>query len=266
MTSHPASWTVEQREVIDLDEVREVRIRLIGGDVAVTAAAGPAHLEVERVHGEPVVVRYEEGTLTVSYDLDWERWDRWVPLRRQEALVALTVPPNTSIDLGLVSASTAVRGVEGPVRAKTVSGDVTLDDLGGDVDVRTVSGDVDGRSVRGRLAANSVSGDLIVAEARCPEVRAKAVSGDVTLDLAVDPPGRYEVNTLSGDVALRFDREPDLVVSVTTMSGRIDSAFPIDSERGPVGRRVSGRLGDGKGELRVKTMSGRVALVGPVRA
>ena len=257
------TWTVDEREVLDLDEVREVRIRLIGGDVAVTAGEGPAHLEVERVHGEPVVIRLDDGILRISYDIEWDRWDRWVPPRRQEAIVALTVPAHVPVDIALVSASTAVRGIDGPVRAKTVSGDVTLDDLAGDLDVHTVSGDVDGRAVRGRLTANSVSGDLIVADARCPEVRAKAVSGDVTLDLTVDPEGRYDLNTLSGDVALRFDREPDLDVNVATMSGRIDSAFRVDTEGGPVGRRASGRIGAGGAALRVKTLSGRVALIGP---
>jgi hypothetical protein len=266
MTTERGMWTVDDREVLDLDDVREVRIRLIGGDVAVTAAEGPSHLEVERVHGEPVIVRLDGGVLTISYDLEWERWDRWVPLRRQEAVVELTAPAHVTVDVGLVSAPLAIRGVDGPVRAKTVSGDVLLDDLAGDVDVNTVSGDVDGRAVRGRLTAGSVSGDLIVADARCPEVKAKAVSGDVTLDLTVEGKGRYDVNTLSGDVALRFDREPDVDVSVATMSGRIDSAFPIDAERGPVGRRLSGRLGSGGGDLRVKTLSARVALIGPVRA
>jgi hypothetical protein len=91
------------------------------------------------------------------------------------------------------------------------------------------------------------------------------VSGDLTLDLDLDPSGHYELGTLSGNVALRMDDEPDVDVSVTTMAGRVDSDFPIKSDRGPIGRRFSGRVGSGGADLRIKTLSGRVALLGRAR-
>ena len=266
-------WEIDDLTTLDIgEEVRAVRVRLIGGDVAVTAGPGPAQVEAERIHGRPIEVTIDNGVLTVGYDDDWssgdwwDRLDRLTCIGRDEAGVVITVPAATEVEVSVVSARLAVRGLEGRVRARSVSGGITLDDLDGDVDVNTASGDVDARALAGRLRSTTVSGELTLAAGRCPALEARAVSGDLVVDLALDRHGRYELGTVSGDVAVRVDdEEPDLNLSVSTMSGRIDSAFPLEGDRGRVGRRAWGRVGEGGADLRVKTLSGSVTLVGPGR-
>ena len=264
------TWEIDDHRTIELEgEVDEVRVRLLAGDVAVTAAEGPATVDVERLHGRSVQVSFEDGVLRIGYERDrdgWDTWDRLTSIGRDEAAVAVTVPASVTADVNALSARLAVRGIQGRVHAKSLSGDVVLDDLQGDVDVNTASGDVDARGLTGRLRSSTVSGELTLASGRCPTLEARAVSGDRTLDLTLDRSGRYDVGTVSGDVAVRVDADdPDLEVSVSTMSGRIDSTFPLHKERGPIGRRLWGRIGEGSADMRVKTLSGRVTLLGPGR-
>jgi hypothetical protein len=256
------TWTVEGREELEFPTLREVRLRLSAGDVAITAGPPPARLEVVRRHGRPVVVVEDDGFLDIAYDAgdDWERWAR---MRRDEAQVVLTAPPDTELDLAALSATVVVGGFSGEVRASSVSGDVALDDLAGKVRVRTVSGDVDARGLNGPLRTETVSGDLAVAQGHCPSVRAKAVSGDVTLDLTLEPSGDYEFNTLSGDVLLRVNEGAGVDIRAASMSGRIKAEFPLEHQRGFIGQRAEGSVGDGSARLRVKTLSGKVALVRP---
>ena len=253
-------WKVSDELDIDLAEVDKVVVRVVAGDVTVTAGSSP-HLHVRRENGADVSVELNHGTLFISQPesemAPIERlWKYVTEGRRHRCRVHITAPPSAQIDLTSVSADIVASGFEGGSKVKSVSGDVTLSDLKHEVDVKTVSGEIAARSIAAGLKLKTVSGDIGVADGACRWVDAKTVSGDVLLDLDLDPQGTYDVTTVSGDVGVRTSAEPSVAVDATTVSGRVVSDFGLDWDGRPGRKHINQTIGDGGARLWVKTVSG----------
>jgi hypothetical protein len=261
-----ATWTIEGPQRLVFDQVQRLRVRTIRGNVSVVGIDDQPRLEVTDIRGKPPVVRYEGGELEVGYD-DWRRqgvlsWllDRWK--WRRHAVVAVAVPRDCRVDLGVASAGVVVSGLHAPVSVRVVSGDITLADLAGPVDAETVSGSVDAHAVADKLRMRTVSGDLTLVEGSGATVHAQTVSGTVTCDVAAAAAGDIRLSTVSGDVVIRMPDSSDLAVTLQTTSGQISSAFDQLRRSGGHGmQRLEGRLGAGSGRLWANTTSGHVALL-----
>jgi len=140
-----------------------------------------------------------------------------------------------------------------------------------------VSGDVDIRGLRGPVDARSVSGDVHVSSSG--EVEAASVSGDVFASLGRIPSDGLEFRSVSGNVTLELPANVDADFHARTLSGEIDSDFPLtiggrEGRRGRdadddddggfvrvrVGHNMRARLGRGGPALNVTTVSGDVNL------
>ncbi|MDP9101055.1 MAG: DUF4097 family beta strand repeat-containing protein [Actinomycetota bacterium] len=260
-------WEITEPQTIELDTVSSLRLRIVEGDVSVTATDGPARLEVHSLTGAPLQVDQVDGVLTVTYkDLSWGGILDWITgggSRKRNVSLAVAVPADCAVELGTVSADAVVSGVTRPTNVRTVSGEITLDGLGGDISARTVSGNVESLGLAGELSFETVSGDLTVASGTCSKLMAKTVSGDVMVSVEVESGGRVAVVTVSGDVVLRLPAATaGASVRVDSVSGQLTSAFDgVTTSRTPGRRRLEGVVGDGRGALRVKTVSGDVDLL-----
>lgn len=269
-------WTVSEPEKITIEEpVGTLHVRIIGGEVNVVAAEGPARLEVTELDGEPLLVSLENGVLTVAYkDLNWGEFSETVKSvqsvkqffaslrRKRTAVVSLAVPAGSEVKVGTVSADVTVSGISGRVGVHGASGETTLVGLSGRTDANTVSGNVDAQSVSGELRVHSVSGHLTVVAGTADRVQAKSVSGAVTLDLDVETAADISVTTVSGPVGVRLPSLADTRVEAGTTSGDISSTFEELTVGGTWGaRKLSGQLGSGTGKLQVTTVSGAVTVL-----
>jgi hypothetical protein len=253
-------WKVSDELEIDLTEVEKVVVKMVAGDLTVAAGTAP-HLYVRRESGSNISVELNHGTLTIAQPelkvAPIERlWKYVTEGRRHRCTVAITAPPSATIDLTTVSADVIASGFTAGSKVKTVSGDVTLSGLQHEVDVKTVSGEVEAKAIAAGLKLKTVSGDIAVADGACRWVDAKTVSGDVLLDLDLDPQGTYDITTVSGNVGLRTTSEPNVAVDATTVSGRVVSDFGLDWDRSPGRKRLVQTIGDGGARLWVKTVSG----------
>ncbi|MFC7219877.1 DUF4097 domain-containing protein [Streptomyces polyrhachis] len=261
-------WTAEDAPIDTL------KVRLVSGAVNIVGSSTPgARLEVRDIKGPPLRVSREQGTLTVAYeDLSWHGFLGWLDgggsplahrMRRRRATVSLVVPAGTRVEVGVVDAAAVVSRIAGPVEVRSVSGDATLVGIAGEVRAGTVSGRVEAQAVSGDLSFNSVSGELTVIDGGSAQVRAASVSGDILVDLV--PAARaaeVTVNSVSGDAALRLPESADLEVEAHTTGGPVSVAFEGLDVSGRWGaRQVSGRIGRGRGKVRVTTVSGAVALL-----
>lgn len=261
-------WRIESPQSIDLEGVRRLEVRLVSGSVDVVgrtedAESGNAQVEVTQVDG-PLVVTLAEGVLTVQHErLTWGGLLDWVGNRKARAVVSISVPADCPVELGVVSADAVVSGISAARTAvKSVSGDVTLDGVRSDISARTVSGDLETRQLAGSLSFSTVSGDLTVVDGSSDTVKAETVSGDVTLDVELEPGGRIDVSSVSGDVTVRMPGSTGMRVEFRTMSGSLDSAFDgLSSERKPGSSKLRGQVGTGDGRFTVKTVSGDVTLL-----
>ncbi|MER8183679.1 DUF4097 family beta strand repeat-containing protein [Kitasatospora sp. NPDC094015] len=269
-------WTVSEPDRISFDEpVKTLHVRIIGGEVNVVAADGPALLEVTALDGEPLQVTLEEGVLTVAYkDLSWHDFGETVKSvqsvksffaslrRKRSAAVSLAVPAGVEVKVGTVSAEATVSGISGNVGAHSASGGATLVGLSGKVLANTVSGDVDAQRVAGELKVNTVSGAITLVAGAAERILANSVSGAVTLDLDVTTPTDIKVSTVSGQVGVRLPSLADAKVEAGTTSGDISSTFEELRVSGTWGaKRLSGQLGSGTGKLQVNTVSGPVTVL-----
>lgn len=260
------TWEISEPRTIDLDDVRTLRLRIVAGDVSVTATDGPARLEVHAIKGVPLSVTLDDGVLTVTYeDVSWGGILGFLiggRRHQREVSLALALPPGCDVQLGTVSASAVVSGITKPVSVRSVSGEITLDGIGGEITAKTVSADVEALALAGQLRFDTVSGDLTVASGQARSLVAKTVSGDITLAVGLDEGGDIDVKSVSGDVAIRLPETAGAKVRVESVSGQLHSEFSeLQTERGPGQRRLDGALGDGSGALRIRTVSGDVDLL-----
>src|SRR5829696_4911290 len=182
--------------------------------------------------------------------------------QRRKAVLTLAVPRDCRVELKVVSASLMVGGLRAPVDAHTVSGEITLTGLRGPVEAESVSGPVQASGVTGDLSARTVSGDLTVAEGGGGSVRAKTVSGAVTIDLLASGDRDINLSSVSGDLTVRLPETSDLQVKLQSTSGQVSSAFEqLARDRTPGRYTAWGRLGAGTGRLRAASTSGHVALL-----
>ncbi|MFF3640282.1 DUF4097 domain-containing protein [Streptomyces sp. NPDC002564] len=263
-----SEWSVAEPRKLTFDApVTALHVRVVNGMVNVVGTdEGSARLEVSEIEGPPLRVTQEGGTLTVAYDdLPWKGFLKWLDRKgwRRSAVVSLAVPAATRVEVGVVGAGAMVSGIAGHAEVKGVTGDTTLLGLAGPVRADTVSGSLEAQGVTGDLRFNSVSGSLTVVEAAGSSVRADSVSGSMIVDL--DPAGsRTDValTSVSGEIAIRLPHPADAEVEVDTASGSVSNAFEDLRVGGQWGaKRITGRLGTGRGRLKATTVSGSIALL-----
>ena len=258
-----SQWKIDTPTTMEFDEVTGLRVRLIGGSVAVVAGEGTSTLEVSHLEGDPLQVTFQDGMLTIAHEnLSWEGLLKWLRPQRHAATVTVSVPRKTPAQVGVVNAAAVVSGIGSRTSVKSVSGGITLDGVTGEVDANTVSGALEAQGINGTLSFSTVSGDLTLAEGWLERLDANMVSGDVTADVDLDPLGGLNVNTVSGEVVLRLPAEADAQVNLHSVSGDVRSEFAeLRRSSAPASRSVSGSLGAGSGHVSVTTMSGRVMLL-----
>ncbi|MDH6112764.1 hypothetical protein P3T36_002483 [Kitasatospora sp. MAP12-15] len=269
-------WTISTADKIVIEEpVTDLHVRIVGGAVNVVAAEGPARLEVTELEGEPLQVTLAEGVLTVSYaNLDWNDFgDKLKSVesvkhflsglrRKRRAVVSLTVPASTTVKVGTVTAEATVSGIHGGTSVYGVEGDTTLVELDGRTEAKTVSGNIDAQAVAGELRVNTVNGELTVVSGTAATLRAKSISGGVTLDLNGTTPADVKITTVNGDVVVRLPQPADTTVEAGSTNGRFSSAFDELTLGGTWGsKKLSGKLGEGTGRLQVTTVSGAISLL-----
>ncbi|MFI6700633.1 DUF4097 family beta strand repeat-containing protein [Streptomyces sp. NPDC050509] len=271
-----STWRVTESEQLTFDDrvttldVRLVngRVNVVGTDEALPHRRGGTKLEISGVEGPPLIVTLDGSTLTVAYeDLAWKSLLDWLDPkgRRRSAVVTLAVPTGTAVEVGAVGAETVITGIRGRTAVRGVSGDTTLVGLSGEVRAETVSGDLEAQAVTGSLHYHSVSGSLTVVEGSGSRVRADSVSGDMVIDLDLDPAGEptdISLNTVSGEVAIRLPHPTDAQVEANTASGSVTNAFDDLRVSGRWGaHKITGTLGAGAGTVRANTVSGAIALL-----
>ena len=274
--SHAGDREFEQK--VKADPRGAVKVSNVAGKVLIT---GWDHPEVEvkaRLYGdaERVDVFSDKGRTTIRVILPRSGF------HGGEADLEIRVPEQSDIDVSSVSADVETQRLLGPQRlstvsgeirgefakdfeGKTVSGDLRLKGKAeaGDVRISSVSGDVILERAGGDIEVTSTSGDLLLDVSSVSTVRTRTTSGSLSLRGALARDGSVEAETISGDVTVRVKPQAGFQYEATSFSGSIGNCFGRHAEstsaHGP-GTRLIGTAGDGRGRVRVKSMSGDVAI------
>ncbi|HMM96601.1 DUF4097 family beta strand repeat-containing protein [Phycicoccus sp.] len=259
------SWVVSGPQVIEVEDVRALRVQLVGGRVDVVVHDAPGVLlEVHEVVGRPLEVDLDGGELRVGYAFTLGGWEGWLEKfrnfrDRDRADVSLAVPRSIAAKVGTVSAEGLVAGLEGQVSVSTVSGALVVDGTQGRLTASTVSGEIVVREHDGDLTLNSVSGEL-AASGALAEVHANSVSGAVALDVTAGST-RTSVTTVSGAVTVRLPADEGVHVTAKAVSGRLVVDGEEHSVPTPGTRVVDLRSGAGGSTVSTSTVTGDVTLL-----
>ncbi|MGI8793670.1 MAG: DUF4097 family beta strand repeat-containing protein [Acidimicrobiales bacterium] len=242
---------------LEFGVVASVEVVVVGGEVSVTAGGGPVRVTGIVIEGDPVKVSLDHGSLRVSHSVAKHLLDQMRGSMTATAHISVVAPPDVTVKVRSVSADVLIAGFTEPPAVATVSGSVTVSEVGG-LTASTVSGPVEAQAIRGDLAVNAVSGPVTILGGRLETTAVKAASGEILLDAEVL--GDTTLTTVSGSVALRLPDDAVAMFDAATVSGRLDCAFPL-ADSVSTKRKLAGSIGGGGARLRVRTVSGDVAVV-----
>ena len=124
--------------------------------------------------------------------------------------------------INVVNSSVDIKGVRGSVNAESVNGRIRADDLGGDVKLSTVNGEIEASltaiATGQKLSFNTVNGGILVA--------------------------------LPSDTGAEFH--------ASVVNGGIDCDFSIGVQGKISGKRISGKIGDGRASLNAESVNGGI--------
>ena len=262
-------WIIHPGEtrVIDIEDVRKLKIGLVGGQVDVVAHDEPGvRIEVHAVTIKDL--RIEATGDVVEIDHPQLRWDNFLEVFRNfgtsgpKAEISVAVPREIGLTLGVVSASALVSGVRSDAKLNTVSGDIMADGIRGDVSVNAVSGDVNIRDLTGTLNANTVSGD-IAATGSLRKTTVDTVSGGVLVDSAGDVHS-VSINSVSGNGTIRLDEGLPANYAIRSVGGRVQVDGVVRSGKGGITTNYTGSVGELSGtfaDVRANSVSGDVTVL-----
>jgi hypothetical protein len=193
------------------------------------------------------------------------------------------VPERSSVIFEGVSTDTTIENIAGGLRLRSVSGDIFIDSVATQVMVKSVSGDIEVKESSGDANISTVSGeievqmasDTIILDTVSGEIdaelemfsrlRANAVSGDIHIEGQLMDKGDIDISSVSGDVRLSLVTPVNAKLNIETGPGgeivnQLSDHEPTD--KFPAHMKLEAELGDGAGDIRMRTVSGDVRIEG----
>src|SRR6218665_1469847 len=259
-------WIIQVGEsrVIDLGDVRKLKVGILGGRVNVIAHDETScGVEITGITGKDLKVEIDGDSLEIDHaqlrgDNFLDVFKGWVGSAK--AQVSVLAPRDVTLKLGVVSGDALISGFTTGVKASAVSGELVLDGIRGDAELSSVSGEISASNHVGRVNAHTVSGD-VVATGHVYSFSVDTVSGNASRG-AVGTPGKLDTTSVSGDLTVRFDRGTGARYRVNTVGGCV--LIDNTSVKGLFGKgfeRVDGELAGTWLDLGANSVSGSVSIL-----
>ncbi|MQA91999.1 MAG: DUF4097 family beta strand repeat protein [Gemmatimonas sp.] len=235
-----------------------LEIKGVNGSIdAVPTTNGTARVEAVRSgrrndpnEVEIAVVEHAGGaTICAVYPSSGSRANECLPgdagrisSRRNDVQVEFTVavPDGVALVANTTNGSIEAEGLTGPIVAHSTNGDVRVE--GG-----------------ARVIARTTNGSITIASAG--EADARTTNGQITARLgsmtSTDP---LDFRTTNGSITLDVPPDANFDIDASTSNGGIETALPI-TVQGRLGRNnLTGRIGSGGREVRLRTTNGRISI------
>ncbi|WP_165763718.1 DUF4097 domain-containing protein [Halalkalibacter urbisdiaboli] len=240
----------------------------------ITLSSGSSDWVIETYEGNEVTAFIDDNKKSLQFKRSGSHLSIDVKEKRLNWLSFQLFSKGTSVTLKIP------KEYEQKLELKTISGDVLLNENLHiqELVLKTVSGDIKSQLLTvSELNIVTTSGDLITEEVISEQTTLKTVSGDIKVSSMV---GELDANTVSGDMFIEFAHENE-EVTLNTTSGDILMVIPNGnatltlnttsgdflvepalSEQSNQKRELSGKIGEGKYKVNVKSISGDIIIRG----
>lgn len=128
------------------------------------------------------------------------------------------------------------------LKLESVNGGISVEDVGGEFYLKTVNGHIDSRLLGGEGEIMTVNGGIECVLEEFPE------------------DGRLYIKTVNGGVDLEIPGDTGAELDVKTLNGRARTDFDLSHVKKKKRNRIQGDIGDGNGEITVRTTNGGVRI------
>jgi DUF4097 and DUF4098 domain-containing protein YvlB len=221
--------------------VTALELTVLNGDVRISAGAAFAATVVlkagaqDQASADALLARTKVNLLfdrgEVKLETPWEKDREHHEGTMVDARYDIVLPAAAALKVRTVNAGSKIDGIAGPVTVDAVNGPVDVSGVKKDLRLRSVNGKVEGRLVE------------------------------------VSPGAKLSANTVNGSVTLWVPPGEPVQLSAQTMNGDVVSTLPlppatISRPWGPPQRNYKGTIGAGTIEVDMKSVNGRLALMG----
>jgi DUF4097 and DUF4098 domain-containing protein YvlB len=179
-------------------------------------------------------------------------------LDRPAVEIILTVPQNTDLDLRSSTGYMYVNDASGHIALTTVAGGIQLSDCEGSMELQNQTGSIACRRVRGSLSIRSDAGKVTL-DAVNGVFDVDTNSGAISFEGELAPAEQHRFESTTGIVDLLILGSPDLQVDASSQAGSVRCSLEM-SEQVSTKRECKGILGEGTGELQVRTSTGSITI------
>ena len=273
-------------EILDVEKKGKIKIDNTAGSVTIRSWDRDK-VQVQGKIGKDVkevIFRTSGRTTTLKVELPKKIWD-WN--NNSKALLEITLPADSDLDINTVSAEIAIMDVRGEIEAGTVSGSLFIEEVESDyLTLNSASGSINMQGSAKTLEANTLSGAISIKgpidELRCTSVSGslnymngnsdiiymKTTSGQVSINCNLQNKARVDLNSLSGNVILIIPARVDARFSLKSFSGSVDyidfinmhDLNTVDITNNNDKKKIDFVLGRGNGRISAESFSGSVIL------
>ena len=151
-----------------------------------------------------------------------------------------------------------VVAVIGDVKVQTHNGGIDVESKGGELDAETHNGGITAEHTGGTADAQTHNGGIHLDHAG-GAVDIETHNGGITVNLARGPAPEAKIETHNGKVTVLVSDNASAELSLRTHRGKISCGPPL-SHSEITKKTMKGRLGEGKGQLTVKTHNGGISI------
>lgn len=135
---------------------------------------------------------------------------------------------------------------------RSTNGRIELDDLAGEFNLTSTNGTITVQNIRGKVEAKTTNGKVNI-DGNVSWVKARTTNGSITAT-SETVSDDWDLKTTNGNVTLTLPNEADAQLTARTTNGSVHAGAPFQIN----GKKVTGKLGDGKYSIVAKTTNGKL--------
>ncbi len=246
----------------DLDvrfEQRGELVRVVGEEGATGGIGFFSSDQIEYVYRVSAPAWMELDIRGDDGDVEIEGWQGTITIRNDDGDVRLADLRVPRLRLDVEDGDVEIDGFEGEMDLEVDDGDVRVSECRGErIRIAGQDGNMRLEDCAGNFELATDDGDVDISGLKAGKLDVRTEDGRIEIGLdSSDSVLDVDVSTDDGDVDLKLGDGVSGAFNLSSSDGdiRVDAeAGALDEDR----RRVTGRLGDGEGNIRVSTGSGRI--------